>query len=221
MYLSEGTVFIPESSLSEFKQAGERGYAGGAFCVKYYSGSDVVAAQKAGASAAKEICTTHTYTEQIRSADRAYTFSGCDGFGYFYFSCKYCGKCENDPNHVDHSWLMKADPAYYSLLGASTHSSKAELPADSVYIGVNAAGNRVWYRSCEFHGVSDPYDVSQSAYKNSGSQLSYADCKVSYLAGRKYEQTQALNSTECYADTPANGNLHLPNSPLCGEELRL
>lgn len=199
MYLSEGTVFIPESSVSEFKQDCEFGYAGGAFCVKYYSGSDVVAAQKAGASAAKEICTTHTYTDQICSADRTYTVSGCEGFGYYYYSCKYCGKCENNPNHVDHSWTIKADPAYAGLVSSpTTHSSKAELPADSVYVGVNAAGNHVWYNSCEFHGVSDPYDVSQSVYKATGTQLSYADWKVSYLNGRKYEQTQALNSTERY-----------------------
>lgn len=90
--------------MSEFKQTIDDksffGYIGGALTIKCYSGDDVVAAQKAGASAAKEICTTHEYHTQIRSADRVCHYADHDDHYLYYYSCDYCGKCEYDPNHV-------------------------------------------------------------------------------------------------------------------------
>lgn len=89
-YTTKGTVFIPESSLADFKaQAEEQNYTP-SFTVKTYSG-DVYSAQKAGAAAAKDICTGHEYTAEIMTADRIFHYEtclrlgadeACKGFGY-------------------------------------------------------------------------------------------------------------------------------------------
>lgn len=164
LYLSEATVFIPESRVNEYKQTIDENYfysyPGGALTTKSYSGNDVVAAQKAGASAAKEICTAHKYTAQIRSADRIYHYGDHDDHCLYYYSCEYCGKCEYNPNHVAYNNALQS-------MGINLDSYKAiqrhgtvyaELPADAVYIGVNAAGAHVWWSSCELCGVSSVYD---------------------------------------------------------------
>lgn len=146
LYLAEGTVFIPESRVSEYVQCSEdEGYIGGAFSIKCYSGNDVYAAQKAGASAAKEICANHKYTEQIRSADRVYHFADCNNLDLYYYSCACCGKCEYDPNHVDYNWKMKEQKGLFeslllNLKCTQHHPTHAGLPTESLYIGVNAAG---------------------------------------------------------------------------------
>lgn len=206
MYLADAAVFIPESRVSEFRQAVDdkefNGYPGGAFTVKCYSGDDVVAAQKAGASAAKEICTTHKYTEQIRSADRIYHFADHNDYNLYYYSCGYCGKCEYNPNHVNYRPDLEAlniDLDSYKAL--QRHGTVyAELPADKVYIGVNTAGEHVWWNSCELCGVFDRYSVNEYDWRATGTAIgTFAEYKSSIVeAGNKTLEKQALSSAERY-----------------------
>lgn len=207
LYLAEATVFIPESRVSDFKQTIDDhdfdGYIGGAFSVKCYSGDDVLAAQKAGASAAKEICTTHEYNTQIRSADRIYHYADHDDHNLYYYSCGYCGKCEYNPNHVDYSIVLRNMgqldlDAYKSIQRHGT--VYAELPADAVYIGVNAASDHVWWNSCELCGVFDHYSVNEYDWKRTGTAINtFAEYKASLVdAGNQALEAQALNSTERY-----------------------
>lgn len=206
LYLAKGTVFIPESRTNEYMQyVKDHGYIGGAFSIKCYSGNDVYAAQKAGASATKEICTNHSYTEQIRSADRCYHFADCDNLDLYYYSCAYCGKCEYNPNHVDYSIPQKQDPAFEGLLTTLkcnlAHPTNAELPADSVYIGVNAAGEHIWWQSCEHCGVFSRYDMNIYDYQGTGNAMPYEDYKAAYATALKQQEVQAMNSTERYPGT--------------------
>lgn len=205
LYLSEGTVFIPESRVSEFKQNIDDkeffGYPGGALTIKSYSGSDVLAAQKAGASAAKELCTAHNYTAQIKSADRIFHYADHNDHNLYYYSCGYCGKCEYNPSHVDHDNELQAmhiDLDSYKAI--QRHGTVyAELPADEVYIGVNAAGEHVWWNSCELCGVFDRYSVNEYDYKATGTAASFEEYKASIVdAGNKILEAKALNSTDRY-----------------------
>lgn len=206
MYLAEGTIFIPESRVSEFRQTIDdkefNGYIGGALTIKCYSGDDVVAAQKAGASAAKEICTTHKYTAQIKSADRVCHFADHDDHYRYYYSCGYCGKCEYNPSHLgyDNELLSLGYINFDTYKSIQRHSTvHGELPADSVYIGVNSAGDHVWWNSCELCGVFDHYSVNEYDWKATGTPMSFEEYKASIVdAGNKKLEEQALNSTERY-----------------------
>lgn len=207
LYLADATVFMPESRVSEFlQQSAASGYAGAAFRIKCYSGSDAVAAQKAGASAAKDICTKHSYTEQIRSADRVYHFADCNDVDLYYYSCAYCGKCEYNANHVDYSIKLRNQGLLDSLLlnvkTTQAHSSSyAELPADSAYIGVNAAGEHVWWYGCDLCGVYSRYDINTYDYQASGNAMTFADYKTAWTAALKTQEALALGSTERYPNT--------------------
>lgn len=207
LYLAEATVFIPESRVSDFRQTIDdindvNLYPGGAFSIKCYSGDDVVAAQKAGASAAKEICTTHKYTTQIRSADRIYHYADHDDNTLFYYSCGYCGKCEYNPNNVEYSYkalnmgVIDVDAYKCNQRHGTVY---AELPADAVYIGVNAAGEHVWWNSCELCGVFSPYDLNTyDQLKTVGNAIPFEEWKAQTIAGNKTLEAQALNSTDRY-----------------------
>lgn len=206
LYFAEATVFIPESRVSDFKQTIDDeafgGYPGGAFSIKCYSGDDVIAAQKAGASAAKEICTTHEYTEQIRSADRVCHYADHDDHDLYYYSCGYCGKCEYNPNHVDYSIALRSMgiPDLDTYKACQRHGTVyAELPTDAVYIGVNAAGEHVWWNSCQLCGVFSPYDLNTyDQLKTVGNGIPFEEWKAQTIAGNKTLEAQALNSTYRY-----------------------
>lgn len=216
MYTAESTLFIPESKASALiKDLAESG-VNTAFTIRTYSGNDVVAAQKAGASATKELCTTHKYTQQIRSADRIYTFDdGCQNARLYYYSCAYCGKCENNPKHVDYCHSLKAEElATIKLVQAAVmhggyecgHSRYGiELPNDNAYIGVNAAGQHVWWHSCAICGNPCSYE---RLYPNTSDQkatgltgMSFAEFQAAEKAELKKTEALALGSVDPYPDT--------------------
>ncbi len=209
MYLSEGTVFIPESRVSEFKKMIDdkefNGYTGGALTIRSYPGDDVVAAQKAGASATKEICTSHKYTEQIRSADRVYHYADHDDHYLYYFSCAYCGKCEYNTNHVEYDEQLLSDKEllekYKISYAAIQHHGTVygEFPADEVYIGVNAVGEHVWWNTCHLCGVFNPYKLNTyDQLATVGKDRTFEEYKAQTIAGNKRLEEQALNSTDRY-----------------------
>lgn len=209
MYLSKGTVFIPESRVAEFKQNIDAndsyGYIGGALTVKCYSGDDVTAAREAGAFGAKEICTAHEYNTQIKSADRVYHFADCHELDLYYYSCGYCGKCEYNPSHVDYDAALRSSGQLDTLLDSvkalQSHSRNAELPAEAVYIGVNDAGNHVWWQSCERCGVFSRYDINSYDHKASGNQMAFENYKSTWIGGLKLAEAMAISSEETYTGT--------------------
>ena len=152
---TDGTVYIPESAVPAFakKMTEGPGYLI-PYNIKVYSGNDVYAAQKAGAAATKDWCPGHVYTQQIRSADRVYTYSDCQTPPRWYYSCVICGKCENNPNHVSASFDAKPIEKLMECTHATLYD---ELATDEAYIGVNAAGMHVYWLSCDVCGRSDRY----------------------------------------------------------------
>ena len=197
-YTAKATVFIPESMVPELKEclthiANQYKLV---YTVKTYSGSDVYAAQKAGASAAKDWCAKHDFSAQILSADRAYTYSSCQTYPLWYYSCSLCGKCEYNPKHVN------VDLELYKSINDLhlVHSTLlATLPNDSAYVGVNAAGEYVYWYSCDLCGKSERYlqqhlTAEDAALSGNGGTL--AQFQEEANATLKMRETLALSSTE-------------------------
>lgn len=198
---SDGILFISESAASVLKEKiGGAWYPTPAFTIKVYSGTDVYAAQKAGASAATtEFCTNHRYTAQIRAIDRVYTFPTCNTAELYYYSCETCGKCEYNPNHTDYDHTMTAAELDACKLTIGMNGSyDTELPNDSAYIGVNAAGRHVWWLSCNTCGRSSKYDqlnvTDRDRVVSGMHQMSFEEYRASTLASLNRYEEQVLNS---------------------------
>ena len=202
-YTAETVVYIPESAVPALKAAqAQRGYII-PYTIKTYSGNDVYAAQKAGDAAAKDNwCTAHQYTLQIRTADRVYTYAqACQYARRYYYSCAICGKCEYNAKHVaPHSGDTEIERNTEKL----AHSKNGEYPTDEAYIGVNAAGEHVYWLSCEYCGHSYRYLQQHLTARDlyaSGTGLTLAQYQEEMNASLKWEESQALNSTELYPGT--------------------
>lgn len=201
-FTAKATVFVPESKANALReQLANVGYPL-VYTVKTYAGEDVCAAQKAGSAAAKDFCTAHSFTAQIRSADRVCTFASCQSCPLFYYSCAICGKCEYDPNHVDFSHTLLPEELTLAKSSIGSHSDAnlyAELPNDSAYVGINAAGQHVYWDSCILCGKSSRYlnqHLSESDYIFSGTEASFEDYQAAMNAGVRRAETVALGSTE-------------------------
>lgn len=204
---SDGTLFISESAAEVLKtRIGSGWYPSPAFTIKVYSGTDVHAARTAGASATKEFCTDHQFTTQIKAIDRVYTFDSCKTGQLYYYSCETCGKCEFNPNHVnfDNSLSGEALENYKMTIGLNGQYD-TELPNESAYIGINAAGQHVWWKSCNTCGRSYKYDelnvTEQNRITSGMHQMDLAEYKATRLASLKQREEQILNSTTTLPDT--------------------
>lgn len=198
---SDGTLFISESAANTLKtKIGSPFYPTPAFTIKVYSGTDVYAAQKAGASVTKEFCTNHEFTAQVPSIDRVYTFPTCKAEELYYYSCRICGKCEFNPNHVDYDKDMLPEEIESLKMTFGLNSSyDTELPNDNSYIGVNAAGQHVWWLSCNTCGRSYKYDntyVTEKAFKAANfPMMDFNEYTTAMHDSLKQREEQILNST--------------------------
>ena len=202
-YTAETVVYIPESAVPALKEKMDTRPYLIPYTIKTYSGHDVYAAQKAGDAAAKDNwCTAHQYTLQIRTADRVYTYAqACQSARRYYYSCAICGKCEYNAKHVaphtsDTEILLKTEKL--------AHSDNGEYPTAEAYIGVNAAGEHVYWLSCEYCGHSYRYlqqHLTERDVYASGTGMSLAQYQAEMNASLKWEETQALNTTELYPGT--------------------
>ena len=188
---TDGTVYIPESAVPAFakKMTEGPGYLI-PYNIKVYSGNDVYAA------ATKDWCPGHVYTQQIRSADRVYTYSDCQTPPRWYYSCVICGKCENNPNHVSASFDAKPIEKLMECTHATLYD---ELATDEAYIGVNAAGMHVYWLSCDVCGRSDRYlqqHLTEKDLKLSGNDSTLEHYQAEVNAALQMRETLALSSTE-------------------------
>ena len=199
-YTANATVFVSESAMASLKEKlMDCPYTPTVYTIKTYSGNDVYAAQKRGAAAAKDWCPGHKYTMELRSADRIYKYETCSQMRLWYYSCIYCGKCEYNPKHT---FSQEYDLAK-KVLESNGHSEIYDrLATDDAYVGVNAAGEYVYWLSCENCGKS--YRNFQSRLNAadlelSGSEASLEQFRQAALDALKMQETMALSSTECGA----------------------
>ena len=201
-FTAKGTLYIPESAVPALKAELEKSTSiyKMAYTIKTYSGSDVYAAQKAGAAATKDWHTNHSYTKQIQAADRVYTHATCQTSLLYYYSCATCGKCEYNPKHV----ARDIHEAETIRMSDKMHSEyMAELPNDSAYIGVNAAGQHIYWLSCDQCGKSYRYvnqHLTQRDVAVTGTGMGLAEYQAVVNSQIKMRETLALSSTEVQPD---------------------
>ena len=185
------TIFIPESEADNvMKMVSWTTWSYPIlFTIKTYQG-DVFSAQKAGADAAKPFCTHHVFTKKVASPDNIYKDYSCKNFTSYYYSCKYCGKCEHNPAHT---FEIKYSDFDYPL-----HIFEQPLANDQAYIGKNSAGQHVWWYSCIWCGMSEGYEqkhFTKVAWKATGTEMNYEDFRKAMAEQAEDFETKARLTT--------------------------
>lgn len=168
------------------------------FSIKVYDG-DVYAAEKAGGSAARDFCTRHVYNSVIMAADRIANLADCSQEPLWYYSCSICGKCEYNDRHT-----INRDYMYNNPVPKAEHDYNLNLATEEAYIGVNAAGDQVFWKSCIYCGHSYNYHrehLTEKDYKNAGStELTFENWNERMVAALKQRESEALNYTTTQID---------------------
>ena len=186
--MNRGNCYVVVSDTTPASQYENRSLNHG---LKTYSG-DLSAAVAKGVSAAKNPCTKHVYNQQIETADRVASYVTCTAPTRYYYSCENCGQCEYNKNHT----FVMEGPGHIHKSEAS-HDMGAQDITDAAYIGVNTAGQRVYWESCYACGKSyaqDLLDSAPSTYKTSGmsAELTYAQYLDSVKSGIAARESKAL-----------------------------
>lgn len=135
------------------------------YFVKVYSG-DVYEAFKKGDSAAREWCPGHEYTGKAYTASRMKQHMTCQQPNEWYYSCKWCGKCEYNPKHTFSDGVPKFPVHDFARFDIS----------DKNYIGTNKQGEEVYCLSCRWCGINTrDADISDFTYKFFLRQFSLKD----------------------------------------------
>ena len=124
------------------------------YFVKVYSG-DVYEAFKKGDSAARERCPGHEYTGKAYTASRMKQHMTCQQPNEWYYSCKWCGKCEYNPKHTFSDGVPKSPVHDFARFDIS----------DKNYIGTNKQGEEVYCLSCRWCGINTRDDDLGLTYK--------------------------------------------------------
>ena len=124
------------------------------YFVKVYSG-DVYEAFKKGDSAAREWCPGHDYTGKAYTASRMKQHMTCQQPNEWYYSCKWCGKCEYNPKHTFSDGVPKSPVHDFARFDIS----------DKNYIGTNRQGEEVYCLSCRWCGINTRDDDLGLTYK--------------------------------------------------------
>ena len=179
-YTYNHTVFIPDSVYP----SGPPAYLGDIIpgCrVMLYSGSDVYAAVKKGASAARDWCTKHSYTAQILTPDRWYSDISCSDGARYYYSCVRCGKCEYNPKHTffSNEWVKRHGGAG-APVNTTAHSYSVKTLTNEHFVGIDANGDRVYLYACEYcgkdkryHDINMTFEEYKSSHGSSSTQAAW------------------------------------------------
>lgn len=195
LYTAKGTLFIPENAGKAVLDCLALDATEPTYTIRTYRG-DVFEAQKAGVAATKLLtCTKHVFTAKIEAADRVCQYNTCKQPFKWYYSCKVCGKCERNKAHT-----FSARPAAEVL---EWHDMNENIANDQAYIGVNAAGEHLYWKSCIYCGISHSYHMRHLTprdQKMMGMEGSFEDFKVSTLESMKSVENMCLLETELPSD---------------------
>ena len=195
LFTAQGTLFIPEKWGKEVLSVLALDATEPTYSIRTYSG-DVYAAQKAGAAATKPLtCTKHVFTAKIEAADRVCQYQTCKQPFKWYYSCKVCGKCERNKAHT-----------FDNGPGAETlqwHNEALDIANDQAYIGVNAAGEHLYWKSCSYCGISHSYHMKHLVprdQKMMGMDGNFEQYKVAMLESLKSTEDMCLLQTTLPSD---------------------
>lgn len=195
LYTAKGTLFIPENAGKAVLDELALVAAEPTYTIRTYRG-DVFEAQKAGVAATKLLtCTKHVFTAKIEAADRVCQYNTCKQPFKWYYSCKVCGKCERNKAHT-----FGARPGAEVL---EWHSMNEDIANDQAYIGVNAAGEHLYWKSCVYCGISHSYHMKHLVprdQKMMGIDGSFEHFKVAMLENMKSIEDMCLLQTTLPSD---------------------
>ena len=148
------TIYVPESELPKGLLSYSSKPLSPVYFVKVYSG-DVYEAFKKGDSAAMEWCPGHEYTGKAYTASRMKQHMTCQQPNEWYYSCKWCGKCEYNPKYTFSDGVPKSPVHDFARFDIS----------DKNYIGTNKQGEEVYCLSCRWCGINTRDDDLGLTYK--------------------------------------------------------
>lgn len=195
LYTAKGTLFIPESAGKAVLDCLALDATEPTYTIRTYRG-DVFEAQKAGVAATKLLtCTKHVFTAKIEAADRVCQYNTCKQPFKWYYSCKVCGKCERNKAHT-----------FSGGTGAEVlewHSMGEDIANDQAYIGVNAAGEHLYWKSCVYCGISHSYHMKHLVprdQKMMGMDGTFEQYKAGMLENLKSTENMCLLQTTLPSD---------------------
>ena len=195
LYTAKGTLFIPESAGKAVLDCLALDATEPTYTIRTYRG-DVFEAQKAGVAATKLLtCTKHVFTAKIEAADRVCQYNTCKQPFKWYYSCKVCGKCERNKAHT-----------FSGGTGAEVlewHSMGEDIANDQAYIGVNAAGEHLYWKSCVYCGISHSYHMKHLVprdQKMMGMDGTFEQYKAGMLENLKNTENMCLLQTTLPSD---------------------
>ena len=195
LYTAKGTLFIPENAGKAVLEYLALDATEPTYTIRTYRG-DVFEAQKAGVAATKLLtCTKHVFTAKIEAADRVCQYNTCKQPFKWYYSCKVCGKCERNKAHT-----------FSGGTGAEVlewHSMGEDIANDQAYIGVNAAGEHLYWKSCVYCGISHSYHMKHLVprdQKMMGMDGTFEQYKAGMLENLKSTENMCLLQTTLPSD---------------------
>ena len=195
LYTAKGTLFIPESAGKAVLDCLALDATEPTYTIRTYRG-DVFEAQKAGVAATKLLtCTKHVFTAKIETADRVCQYNTCKQPFKWFYSCKVCGKCERNKAHT-----------FSGGTGAEVlewHSMGEDIANDQAYIGVNAAGEHLYWKSCVYCGISHSYHMKHLVprdQKMMGMDGTFEQYKAGMLENLKSTENMCLLQTTLPSD---------------------
>lgn len=195
LYTAKGTLFIPENAGKAVLDCLALDATEPTYTIRTYRG-DVFEAQKAGVAATKLLtCTKHVFTAKIEAADRVCQYNTCKQPFKWFYSCKVCGKCERNKAHT-----------FSGGTGAEVlewHSMGEDIANDQAYIGVNAAGEHLYWKSCVYCGISHSYHMKHLVprdQKMMGMDGSFEQYKAGMLESLKSTENMCLLQTTLPSD---------------------
>lgn len=195
LFTAKGTLFIPENAGKAVLDCLALDATEPTYTIRTYRG-DVFEAQKAGVAATKLLtCTKHVFTAKIEAADRVCQYNTCKQPFKWYYSCKVCGKCEYNKAHT-----FSSRPRAEVL---EWHHMVEDIANDQAYIGVNAAGEHLYWKSCIYCGISHGYLMKHPTprdQKMMGMPGSFESFKVLMLEDLKSSENACLLQTDLTSD---------------------
>lgn len=195
LYTAKGTLFIPENAGKAVLDCLALDATEPTYTIRTYRG-DVFEAQKAGVAATKLLtCTKHVFTAKIEAADRVCQYNTCKQPFKWFYSCKVCGKCERNKAHT-----------FSGGTGAEVlewHSMGEDIANDQAYIGVNAAGEHLYWKSCVYCGISHSYHMKNLVprdQKMMGMDGTFEQYKAGMLENLKSTENMCLLQTTLPSD---------------------
>ena len=199
MFLAgDATLCVPASQAAAVKAQMARHSKFPCYTVRTYTGN-VYEAQKAGLGATKNPCTRHNFVARLHTADRVMQHYTCKQDPKVYYSCSICGECERNPRHT----FMFVDKEAEKRYIPGVHSFTADLATEQAYVGTNAAGEHVYWKSCKWCGLSYNYEqrhLTEKHFRLSGSDGTLALYRKHMEAALDMREDEAKLSTTAQPD---------------------